>query len=58
MGKKSDRQDEHDRKHGNAVWAPCIPCKAYGQINKVKCEACNGIGFIPRNATLDVRRET
>jgi DnaJ-class molecular chaperone len=49
MGKKSDLRDEYDRKHGNAGWAPCKPCDAYGTVNGHKCSACGGIGFIPRS---------
>ena len=48
QGKKASRQDEHDRKHGNSAWAPCLACKAYGEVGGKKCVPCNGIGFIRR----------
>lgn len=56
-GGKESKRDEHERKHGTAAWAPCVPCRAYGQINGVKCAQCNGIGFIPRAAQPAERNE-
>jgi len=47
-GNKARAREERDRKHGNAAWAPCKACSAYGKVDGEVCRTCEGIGFVQR----------
>jgi hypothetical protein len=46
---RTRKREERERKHGNAGWAPCVSCNAFGTIKGYTCAACKGIGFVPHN---------